>query len=140
MFITKDKFDALLLQLTNAQAARKEILTALSLTEEATNEDALTAIQSLQTTLTDSETALQSSKDSHTALVTSLDDLGATVKAAADPTAKVEAVRVLLAAKPGSAVTEVKTAEDKIDLKEGGVDWKTIDQLPHNREADQNLV
>jgi hypothetical protein len=140
MFISKEKFDALLLQLTNAQTARQEFLTALSLTEEATNEEALTAIQSLQTTITESETALQSSKDGITAVVNSLDDLGASVKEAADPIAKIEAVKVLLAAKPGSSATHIAPTEDNVFLQNGGPDWKTINELPHNKEADQNQI
>ena len=52
--------------------------------------------------------------------------------------AKEEAIRTLLAARPGS--NPPGTLENKDNGGHSGeVDWESIDSLPHNREVDQNL-
>lgn len=62
--------------------------------------------------LATAKSAKETAEGSLTAAVTAMDELDATVKAAADPKAKVEAIRVKLAAKPGAAATEKQTQGD----------------------------
>ena len=68
--------------------------------------------------------------------ISSFDAIDPTIKAAETPEAKVQAIRTLLAAKPGAAPAGNL---DKKDPVNSGVDWEAIDNLPHNREADKNL-
>ena len=137
MFISKEKFDALVLQLQTAQDARADVIAALGLVPEATNEEIQTAISSLKTAGNDADTKLSAVKKEQSDLILVMDDLGATVKEAATPTEKVEAIRVLLAAKPGTSPTPTATTKDPI-LHEDGVKWDVINELPHNKEVDAN--
>jgi seryl-tRNA synthetase len=140
MFISKEKFDALKAAHDAMAAERKQITEALALTAEATTEDVLAAIESVETTAGSEAKAKQkTAEDAIAKVATSLDDLGSSVKEATTPEAKVEAVRAILAAKPGATATEVKTEKDKIESGDG-VDWDAINKLPHNIEADKNII
>lgn len=68
--------------------------------------------------------------------ISSFDAIDPTIKEAETTEAKVQAIRTLLAAKPGAAPAGNL---DKKDPVNSGVDWEAIDNLPHNREADKNL-
>ena len=59
-----------------------------------------------------------------------------TVLAAATPTAKVEAIRVLLASRPAVAAIQNLATHDEIKTEE--VDWNTINNLAHNKQVDIN--
>jgi seryl-tRNA synthetase len=144
MFISKEKFDALQTAHDNLVAERKQITEALALKPEATTEDILTsiskageeAVNAANQKATEAESKFNNTKDAITKVNTSLDELGASVKEAVTTEAKIEAVRTLLAAKPGASQTTT-TAKDT-NPKDGGVDQETIDNLPHNREYDAN--
>jgi len=146
MFITKEKFDALQTAHDNLVAERKQITEALALKEEAKTEEVLTAIENAgseavaeaEQKIKDAESKLKTAQDALAKVNGSLDELGATVKEAKDTTAKIEAVRILLAAKPGTSTTSV-TAKDS-DPKLNEIDQETIDNLPHNREFDSNQL
>jgi ATP-dependent protease ClpP protease subunit len=68
--------------------------------------------------------------------ISAFDAIDPTIKEAETTEAKVQAIRTLLAAKPGAAPAGNL---DKKDPVNSGVDWEAIDNLPHNREADKNL-
>ena len=60
-----------------------------------------------------------------------------TVAAAPTPEAKAEAVRTLLAARPGSTPLQNLGGADTI-VTDTTADWETINNLPHNKEVDAN--
>ena len=70
----------------------------------------------------------------YNAALSLMDELEESVKAAETPEEKVQAIRSLLAAKPGANPSNPKSEDD---LKHSGeVDWDTIDGLPHNKNID----
>jgi protease-4 len=60
-----------------------------------------------------------------------------TVAAAATPEAKAEAVRVLLASRPGTGAIQNLGTQDEI-ITDPEVDWEAINNLPHNKFVDSN--
>jgi ATP-dependent Clp protease, protease subunit len=70
-----------------------------------------------------------------TTLIDGLDNLGTEVKEAKDADAKIAAIAKKLADKPGASNTN-NDGGDNTDVKE---DWETINNLPHNKEADMML-
>ena len=74
-----------------------------------------------------------------TAAVTAFDVLDATVAVAETPEAKLEAVKALLAKKPGTAAAGATTTEDPNKTSADGVDWETLNNLPHMKEAAKYL-
>jgi hypothetical protein len=144
MFISKEKHDLVANQLQAMQEQRTAFLNALGLDPEKTENDAvITAIQNTLQAKDTAEDDLKTEKAEKTtavnalnAVISDLDDLGETVKAAKTPTEKVEAVRTLLAEKPGASNTAGNSKKDEIDTPADGVDQAALDALPHNREAD----
>lgn len=156
MFITKEKHQSVVDQLTAMQTQREAFMKALGLDVKAEDTAVLTAIQNtmeakvdaendLKTTNTAKEKAEKDLKAANTAkdtaettikeVTTALDDLGEPVAKAKSPTDKVEAVRVLLAEKPGKSNSAGDSKKDEIN---DDVDQKAIDSLPHNKEVDAN--
>lgn len=70
-------------------------------------------------------------KDKITDLLVAVSAIDVTVAEAKTPEAKAEAIRALLASKPGAKL------DDK-DAKDGEVDWDTINVLSHNKSVDHN--
>ena len=66
-----------------------------------------------------------------------LDNLDPTVKAAADATAKVDAVKAKLAARPAVA-PEAPQGNSSGPVNVDETDWDTIDSLPHNVELEKH--
>jgi protease-4 len=100
---------------TNAEAAQKKA------------EDDLKAANDLVKTTNDSLVAAQSQLTSMTTKLDSIDD---TVKEAKTSDDKVTAITALLAAKPGVKPAGVKSEKDE-NSSDDGVDWETINALPH---------
>lgn len=74
-----------------------------------------------------------------TELTNALDPFNAidpSIASAETPEAKVQAIRTLLAAKPGTA--PAGTLEEGDPTKNSEVDWEAIDNLPHNKVVDEN--
>jgi len=98
-------------QLDKIEAEFKKLQDAKALAE--TN---LTAANTARDTAVNALTAANTAKDNAVnalaTATTAMDELGATVKAATEPVKKVEAIRTLLAAKPGAAVAGVQTKSD----------------------------
>lgn len=63
------------------------------------------------------------------------DAIDATIASAQTPEAKVLAIRALLAKKPS---VQPAGNQDKSDPISDGVEWEVINNLPHNKQVDQN--
>ena len=100
-----------------------------AITDNQTSIDTVTAER--DTAVADLATANQTITDN----TTNIDALGEDVSAAEGFTAKVAVIKTKLAAKPGSGPTVV------VDPKDGGkkdeVDWDAMNELEHNKAADQ---
>jgi len=70
--------------------------------------------------------------------ISAFDVIDTTIAAAATPVEKAEAIRTLLAAKPGTKIEGNLEGEDPAGNQAGEEDWETIDNLPHNKAVDQN--
>ncbi|MGV8828238.1 MAG: Clp protease ClpP [Breznakibacter sp.] len=70
-------------------------------------------------------------------VLNALDEIDPTVKAAQGHEAKVNAIKVKLAAKPGAAPTQNDGGDGKTT---DGVNWDVINSLPHNKEVDNNIL
>lgn len=67
----------------------------------------------------------------------SIDAVDETVAAAETTEDKVNAIRTLLSVIPGAAAPRNLDKNDPSNTGAGAVDWKTINSLPHNQEADR---
>lgn len=66
-----------------------------------------------------------------------IDAVDETVAAAETTEDKVNAIRTLLSVIPGAAAPRNLDKKDPSNTGAGAVDWKTINSLPHNQEADR---
>lgn len=66
-----------------------------------------------------------------------IDAVDETVAAAETTEDKVNAIRTLLSVIPGAAAPRNLDRNDPSNTGAGAVDWKTINSLPHNQEADR---
>lgn len=120
------------LELVENQIAQIDTLTS----EHATAIEAVTAELA---TANETVTNITAERDTaRTELTNALDPFNAidpTIASAATPEAKVQAIRTLLAAKPGTAPAQNLGGTDPIT---DDVDWEAIDNLPHNKAVDAN--
>jgi len=100
------------------------------------------ALDAAETRATDAETALAAAEDlrtsaenSRTAAVTAMDEIHPDIAAALDIPAKVAAIRTILSKNPGAHATGVKSEKDPA-VKTDGVDWATLNALPHMQQED----
>ncbi len=99
---------------------------ALAQAEQATS-DRDTAVADRDTAQTDLANAM-----------VAYDAIDQSIASAKTPEAKATAVRTLLAAKPGSKNQGTLDTEDPAGNITNGVDWDTINNLPHNKTVDKN--
>ncbi len=99
---------------------------ALAQAEQATS-DRDTAVADRDTAQTDLANAM-----------VAYDAIDQSIASAKTPEAKATAVRALLAAKPGSKNQGTLDTEDPAGNITNGVDWDTINNLPHNKTVDKN--
>lgn len=103
------------------------------------NEEQLELLENRLNAVATVEKERDTAQENYNGVVNSLDEIDTTVKEAKTDDEKVNAVRALLAKKPGS-----KPAGNKSGKDNGGnaddVDWNEIDNLPHNKEADEILL
>lgn len=93
--------------------------------------DSKTHANSLKT----AQDAEQTAKDTLTNGLSELDAIGPEVAKAEGMTEKVTAVKAIITRKPGTPAAEINNKDDN-DTPQDGVDWETINSLPHNKEAD----
>ena len=70
--------------------------------------------------------------------VAAFDAIDPTIASAESPEAKALAVRTLLAAKPGVKIEGFLETTDPTAKKSTETDWEAINNLPHNKEVDEN--
>jgi len=128
VFLNEDQ-----LELVDSQIAQIDTLTS----EHAT---AINAVTAELATATESITAVTAERDTaRNELTNALNPFNAidpTIASAETPEAKVQAIRTLLAAKPGAAPAQNLGSTDPITEE---VDWEAIDNLPHNKAVDANI-
>jgi protease-4 len=82
--------------------------------------------------------SLVTAKTSLANATTAFDAIDPIIAAAESPEAKAEAVRTLLAAKPGVKIEGNLETTDPAAKKSTETDWEAINNLPHNKEVDEN--
>lgn len=88
---------------------------------------------------TDRDTAVAERDTANTELtemVNSLNQLNPSVASATDNKAKVAAIRAILASRPAAAAIGAISNDPTSDIKNDGVDWDTLNSLPHMQEED----
>lgn len=105
------------------------------------------SLEANQQLVTERESAVQERDTATATLATAQASLAAaydpfnaidpTVASAETPAAKAEAVRTLLAARPGSTPLQNLGGADTI-VTDTEADWETINNLPHNKNVDAN--
>ena len=111
---------------TQRDAANTQLATAESQRDAANAELAIA-----QTSIATAKTALANA-------TTAFDAIDPTIAAAESPEAKVLAVRTLLAAKPGVKIEGILDTTDPAAKTSTETDWEAINNLPHNKEVDEN--
>jgi len=138
-------------QIKNTDKMNKEqlqkVANSIGLPDDATFDEVLAKINEIniaktkaESDLTVEKTAKETSENTVTEITNALNELGEIVKNAEKPAEKIEAVRTLLAEKPGTDTSKAQVKEDKIDDDKSGADWETINNLPHNTEVDSNTL
>lgn len=118
----------------NASIAQKdEAIQTLTATNEQLTGD-ITSLKSGVAELESRVDALIKHIDTINAAIDSVDE---TVAAAETTEDKVNAIRTLLSTIPGAAAPRNLDKNDPSNSGAGAVDWKTINSLPHNQEADR---
>lgn len=99
------------------------------------NEEQLGAIEQDLGARAQADTARSTAETSLTNATTALDSIDVSVKNAVTIENKVAAIKTLLARKPGSKPAGVQGKKDP-EVKDEGVDWDTLNSLPHMKEVD----
>ena len=103
------------------------------------NDQAITEARTEAETQRDSANASLATAQSTLAnAVAAFDAIDPTIAAAEGPEAKAQAVRTLLAAKPGVKIAGNLEITDPAAKKSTETDWEAINNLPHNIEVDEN--
>lgn len=99
------------------------------------NEEQLSEIESALESLSSEQTARLTAETSLQQAMNSLDTLDPTIAGAASPAEKVVAIKAILAARPGAAPVGILSKKDPDPKTDDGVDWETLNSLPHMQEA-----
>ena len=86
----------------------------------------------------DANASLATAQTSLANAVAAFDEIDPTIATAESPEAKAEAVRTLLAAKPGVKIEGILDTNDPAGKTSTETDWEAINNLPHNKEVDEN--
>lgn len=81
------------------------------------------------------EKAQQEAETARQNILNSLDEIDETVKSAENADGKINALKTRIAKVPGTG----PTGNDGGDDNQDGVDWESINSLPHNKQADAEL-
>jgi protease-4 len=127
------------LELVESALLQKDQAVAEARTEAETQRD--TANASLVTAETQRDAATASLAAAQTSLANAFaafNEIDPTIAAAESPEGKAQAVRTLLAAKPGVKIEGNLETSDPSAKKSTETDWEAINNLPHNIEVDEN--
>ena len=97
------------------------------------NEEQLESIEQSLAASAQAETARTTAETSLNNAVTALNSVDESVSKAETIENKVSAIKTLLASKPGTKPAGVQGKKDN-DPKDDGVDWETLNSLPHMQE------
>ncbi len=110
--------------------------------DKTTAEDALQVAEQAKTDAEEAKAKAEQEKETaetNLANATSaFDAIGETIAAANSPEEKAEAIRTLLAAKPGVKPAGNLQGNDDTSKTSEEVDWEAINNLPHNKAVDNN--
>ena len=127
------------LELVESALLQKDQAVAEARTEAETQRDAANASLVTAETQRDAASAsLAAAKTSLANAVAAFNEIDPTIAAAESPEAKAQAVRTLLAAKPGVKIEGNLETSDPSAKKSTETDWEAINNLPHNIEVDEN--
>jgi len=133
----KDSIETLNQQLADAQAT----IAANQVTIETMNQQHAEEVSALQAQVAEGTARIQELTSEAEAsgaqfadLVAQLDGIDPAVSASPSHAEKVAAIRTLLSKAPGTTPPGILKKDPPVAGK--GVDWETINNLPHNRQAD----
>ncbi len=121
--------------LTNEKKQAVKDLAAQKNATEAAKQELTSKTDELQAANSEKD-ELQGKIDGFEQFTSSLDEIHETVAEAETQQEKVDAIRAILAAKPGVPPTRNLSKSDDKKISANGEDWETIDNLPHNQETE----
>lgn len=130
-------------QLEDVTSERDTMIASIAEKDEAiqtltgTNAMLTDDINSLNSGVAELESRVDSLNKHIDTINAAIDAVDETVAAAETTEDKVNAIRTLLSAIPGAAAPRNLDRNDPSNTGAGAVDWKTINSLPHNQEADR---
>lgn len=130
-------------QLLDVTSERDTMIASIAEKDEAiqtltgTNAMLTDDINSLNSGVAELESRVDSLNKHIDTINAAIDAVDETVAAAETTEDKVNAIRTLLSVIPGAAAPRNLDRNDPSNTGAGAVDWKTINSLPHNQEADR---
>lgn len=130
-------------QLLDVTSERDTMIASIAEKDEAiqtltgTNAMLTDDINSLNSGIAELESRVDSLNKHIDTMNAAIDAVDETVAAAETTEDKVNAIRTLLSVIPGAAAPRNLDRNDPSNTGAGAVDWKTINSLPHNQEADR---
>lgn len=130
-------------QLEDVTSERDTMIASIAEKDEAiqtltgTNAMLTDDINSLNSGVAELESRVDSLNKHIDTMNAAIDAVDETVAAAETTEDKVNAIRTLLSVIPGAAAPRNLDRNDPSNTGAGAVDWKTINSLPHNQEADR---
>lgn len=130
-------------QLEDVTSERDTMIASIAEKDEAiqtltgTNAMLTDDINSLNSGVAELESRVDSLNKHIDTINAAIDAVDETVAAAETTEDKVNAIRTLLSVIPGAAAPRNLDRNDPSNTGAGAVDWKTINSLPHNQEADR---
>lgn len=130
-------------QLEDVTSERDTMIASIAEKDEAiqtltaSNEQLTGDITSLNSGIAELESRVDSLNKHIDTMNAAIDAVDETVAAAETTEDKVNAIRTLLSVIPGAAAPRNLDRNDPSNTGAGAVDWKTINSLPHNQEADR---
>jgi len=97
--------------------------------------NAQTAVSNAESATTVADNLRIAAESALSTATTAIDDIHPDIAASADIPSKIEAIRTMLAKKPAAASIGVKSIKDPTPGADG-VDWDTLNSLPHMKSAD----
>lgn len=113
-------------------AASIDSITAAS---ETATLNAQTAVSNAESATTNADNLRIAAESALTNATIAIDEIHPDIAASADIPSKIEAIRTMLAKKPAAAAIGVKSIKDPTPSADG-VDWDTLNSLPHMKSAD----
>jgi ATP-dependent Clp protease, protease subunit len=121
------------LKLVDVEKSERKLNEQLE-TETQAREKAEADLAERQNELTNAVSEKEKLQADNLALLAGLGEIHESIAKAETPEDKLNAIRAIIAAKPGARATGVQTSQDPTTRKNDGVDWETLNSLPHMQE------